>query len=130
MDYGTGKKVLVVDDDRMNLKLLKAILEGNGCEAILAGDGAGGVRAARRELPDLILMDIRMPGMDGIEALRALKAKDSTRGIPVIALTSSAMRGDREWFLRMGFDDYISKPVDRKEFISLISTFLNEKKGR
>jgi two-component system cell cycle response regulator DivK len=105
-------KALIVDDNERNLKLFKLIVESLGFQTVLASDGEEGIAKARQERPHLILMDIRMPVIDGIAAFEALRSEEGTRDIPVIALTSYAMKGDRERFLEKGFADYISKPID------------------
>ncbi|MBI5142475.1 MAG: response regulator [Nitrospirae bacterium] len=117
-------RILVVEDMDKNRKLLVAILEYNGYEVVEACNGAEGVRAARDYMPDLILMDIQMPVMGGVEAMRALKAAPDTSGIKVVALTSFAMKGDREKFLAEGFADYITKPINTRELPETIRKLL------
>lgn len=119
-----SKKILIVEDNEKNRKLMRVILQNVGYETIEAEDGEQGVKLAKENIPFLILMDIQMPVMDGIEALRILRAELTTRDIPVIALTASAMRGDKERFLKEGFDGYISKPIDVKEFLKTIESIL------
>lgn len=116
------KKILIIDDDEPNQRLFKAILSARGYRAIQAGNGADGIRSAKEDLPDLILMDIQMPEIDGIEAFGILQSDPSTKSIPVIALTSHAMRGDRERLLAVGFRDYIAKPIDVSKFVKLIDS--------
>lgn len=112
-------KVLIVEDDLINRKLINAVLKKKGYAVIEAQDGMEGLRLAVQEGPDVILMDIRMPVMDGVEALRGLREAAETMGIPVIAQTAFAMKGDRERFLSAGFDDYIPKPfsADQLDFV-------------
>lgn len=119
------KKILIIDDNEKNRKLFKVILESHGYETIEADNGKEGIRLARESQHHLVLMDIQMPGMDGIEATKILKSEDETAGIPVIAATSYAMKGDREKFLAAGFTDYVSKPVNVNEFISMIDKYVN-----
>ncbi len=117
-------KILIVDDNEKNRKLFRLIVKSMGHEAVTAVNGKDGVEAARKEKPHLILMDIQMPVMDGIAALKILKGDEETDRIPVIALTSYAMKGDEEKFLEAGFDAYISKPVDAKLFQETIRSIL------
>ena len=113
-------KILIVDDNLTNRKLCRAILVCEGHLIEEATNGVEGLEAARREQPALILMDIQMPEMDGLEALKRLQADPATREIPVVALTSYAMKGDREGLLRAGFVDYLSKPLDIDRFLEVI----------
>jgi len=105
-----AKQVLVVDDNPKNLKLLKVVLQNAGYGVLEAENGEDGVRVAMEKLPDLVLMDIQMPVMDGIEAMKALKAGQATGAIPVIALTSYAMAGDRERLPPRGLTDISQNP--------------------
>lgn len=107
-----SKRILVVEDQEDLRTILRDFLSASGYTVIEAVDGAESVAKAASERPDLVLMDIQLPDVDGIEALRLLRADDRTATIPVIALTAQAMHGDRERFLAVGFDDYVSKPVD------------------
>jgi len=120
-----GKPViLVVEDNPDNLRTARALLQ-ESYQVIEAEDGQSGIEQARRHMPDLILMDIAMPVMDGIQAIREIRRDDNLRDIPVIAVTSSAMSGDRETILAHGFDSYISKPIDR----TLLEDTIREKLG-
>jgi len=103
--------VLVVEDNALNLKLVRDVLGHAGYRVLEAGDAERGIELARAEAPDLILMDVQLPGIDGIEALRRLRADDATASIPVVALTALAMKEDRGRFLAAGFDGYLEKPV-------------------
>jgi CheY-like chemotaxis protein len=103
--------VLVVEDNALNLKLVRDVLGHAGYRVLEAGDAERGLELARAEVPDLILMDVQLPGIDGVEALGRLRADPKTAGIPVAALTALAMREDRERFLAAGFDGYLEKPV-------------------
>jgi two-component system cell cycle response regulator DivK len=108
--------VLIVDDNEKNVKLARDVLRFGGFRTVEAGTGGEGVSLAVEQLPDVILMDIRLPDMDGTAALRELKNDTRTAGIPVVALTSFAMKGDRERFLAEGFDGYLEKPISVKDF--------------
>jgi len=118
-----GMKILIVEDNLQNLKLFRVLIESAGYECLVAIDGEAGIEIACREIPDLILMDIQMPRMDGITALHKLRREDCTKEIPVIALTSYAMKGDRERFLGEGFDDYLEKPIDKNRFMGMIRKY-------
>ena len=117
------KKILVVEDVDFNRDLLVQLLEDD-YEVIEAVNGQEGVELAERERPDLILMDLSLPVMDGWEATRQLKANDNLRSIPVIALTAHAMKGDEEKALAAGCDDYLVKPLDEDELIKKIQKYL------
>jgi two-component system, cell cycle response regulator DivK len=104
--------VLIVDDNERNLRLARDVLQHAGLRTLEADSASAALELAESELPDVILMDIRLPDLDGTEAARRLKADERTAAIPVVALTSFAMRGDREWFLAAGFDGYLEKPLD------------------
>jgi two-component system cell cycle response regulator DivK len=107
-----GMKILYVEDNDDNVYMLKNRLMRAGFTVVIATDGAQGVAMAQSEQPDLILMDLTLPGMDGKEATRRIKADPATKGIPVIALTANAMAGDREEALAAGCDDFDTKPVE------------------
>ncbi|HAK88236.1 MAG TPA: hypothetical protein DHV16_08315 [Nitrospiraceae bacterium] len=123
-------KVLIVEDNEKNLKLFKLLVTSTGCEVVTAANGEEGIKAAREEKPVLIVMDIQMPVMDGISAMGLLKSDEATRDIPVVALTSYAMKGDRERFLREGFADYIAKPIDTDVFLDTIKTIIGKHHGK
>jgi two-component system cell cycle response regulator DivK len=108
--------VLIVDDNEKNLKLARDVLRHAGFRTVEARTGGDGVSLAAEHLPDLVLMDIRLPDMHGTDALRLLKADTRTALIPVVALTAVAMGGDRERFLEDGFDDYVEKPISVRDF--------------
>lgn len=108
--------ILIVDDNAQNRKLARDVLRFAGFRTLEADGGADGVAAAVEHLPDLVLMDIRMPDMNGTEALRLLKDDQRTAQIPIVALTSSTMVGDKERFLGDGFDGYLRKPITVREF--------------
>ena len=119
-------KILIVEDNEMNLDMLSRRLERRGYEVVIATDGATGVNMAKSEQPNLILMDMSLPVMDGWEATRQIKADDSVKAIPVIALTAHAIAGDREKALAAGCDEYESKPVKFPRLLAKIQEFLGE----
>jgi two-component system, cell cycle response regulator DivK len=108
----TAPLVLIIEDNPLNLKLTRDLLQAHGFEILEAGTARDGIALAREHRPDAILMDIRLPDIDGVRALGHLRALPETRGIPVAAVTANAMKGDRESLLLAGFDQYIAKPVD------------------
>ena len=120
------KKVLIVDDNDLNRILVREILKSAGYATIEAENGREGVDCALSERPDLILMDIRMPVMDGTQALAEIRKNDQIAQMPVVALTASAMVGDREKFIKMGFNAYFPKPVKKVLFLELISNIFAE----
>ena len=122
-----AKTILIVEDEPRNMKLMRDLLQRFGYETIEAVDGEQGVELARAAKPDLILMDIMMPKMDGLEATRIIKTDIITKHIPIIALTSYAMKGDRERTIEAGCDMYIAKPVDILEVLKAIKHYLAEK---
>ena len=117
-------KILLVEDNEMNRDMLSRRLVKRGYDVALALDGEQGVAMARSQAPALILMDMSLPGLDGWEATRQIKAAPETRAIPVIALTAHAMAGDREKALAAGCDDYDTKPVDLERLLGKIETLL------
>lgn len=119
-----SKSILIVEDNPMNLKLIRDVLQIAGYETLEAETGETGVELARERHPAVILMDVNLPQMDGREAMKILKADASTRQIPIIAVTSLAMKGDRERLLAAGFDGYISKPIDIKELPRLVESYV------
>jgi len=119
-----GRVVLIVEDDPKNLKLIRDLLQIRGYTTLEATDGKQGVDMARAKMPDLILMDIQMPVMDGFEAISILKADPVTKSIPIIALTAFAMQGDREKCMEAGCNDYITKPLDTRAFVTKVKEYL------
>ena len=117
-------RILLVEDQEMNRDMLSRRLKKRGYEVSIAGDGAEGVDKARSESPDLILMDMSLPVMDGWEATRTLKADEATRSIPVVALTAHAMSTDREKALAAGCDAYETKPVELPRLIETMEKLL------
>ena len=116
-------KILIVEDVEYNRDLLVQLLEED-YEVVTAADGAAGIEAAARERPDLILMDLSLPGVDGWEATRRLKAGPETEAIPVIALTAHAMQGDEERARACGCDDYLTKPIDEDQLFAKLARLL------
>lgn len=119
-------KVLIVEDNPANLTLATFLLKSAGHTVISATSAETGVALAREEQPDLVLMDIQLPGMDGLEATGLLKGDEATRAIPVIALTALAMKGDEERIRAAGCDGYIAKPLAYKEFLKSIAALLTK----
>jgi len=117
-------KVLIVEDNPANMTLALVLLESAGHSVITATNAEAGLTLARDEQPQLILMDIQLPGMDGLEATRLLKQDDTTRRIPVIALTALAMKGDEERIRAAGCDGYIAKPLAYKDFLAMVTARL------
>lgn len=115
--------VLIAEDNETNMKLFRDVLEAKGYQPLEAETGERALELVAEHVPDLVLMDIQLPGIDGIEALRRLRADERTASVPVLALTAQAMRGDRERFLAAGFDGYISKPIDIVEFVSTVRRY-------
>ena len=119
-------RILLVEDNEMNLDMLSRRLQRKGYEVLIATDGEAGVTMAAAERPDLILMDMSLPVLDGWEATRRLKGTSETAAIPVIALTSHAMAGDREKAMEAGCDDYDTKPVDFERLLVKIEALLKK----
>jgi CheY-like chemotaxis protein len=117
--------ILIVEDNEKNRKLVRDTLQFKGYETIEAETGEEGVRLARERLPDLVLMDIQLPGIDGITALGQLRADPATRHIPVIAVTASVMSRDRQKIMAAGFDAYQGKPISVKEMLETVRRILD-----
>jgi CheY-like chemotaxis protein len=115
-----GERILVVEDNEKNMKLFRDVLQARGFEIVEATTGERAVKLAIEHGPALVLMDIQLPDIDGVEALGRLRADERTASIPVLAVTAQAMGGDRERFLAAGFDGYVSKPVNIVEFIGTV----------
>jgi two-component system, cell cycle response regulator DivK len=122
-------RILVVEDNSSNLKLVTYVLESGGHTVLATADAEAGLTLARAEQPDLILMDIQLPGMDGLQATTLLKGDDATRAIPVVALTALAMKGDAERILEAGCDGYIAKPVAFQRLLETVARFLSPPPG-
>ena len=120
----TARTILVVEDNDMNMQLVEFLLEEGGYDIVKATSGEEALSLTREgAAPDLILMDIHLPGMDGLSVVRAMKEDARTARIPILALTAHAMRGDRDRFLEAGCDGYISKPIDVKTFLTSIQQY-------
>jgi two-component system, cell cycle response regulator DivK len=115
-----GERILVVEDNEKNMKLFRDVLQAKGYSTLEASTGEGAVGLALLHIPALVLMDVQLPGIDGVEALAQLRRNPRTASIPVLALTAQAMHGDRERFLDAGFADYLSKPVDIAELLRTV----------
>ena len=115
-----GERILVVEDNAMNMKLFRDVLVAKGYRALEATTGGEAIALATEHAPDLVLMDIQLPDLDGVEALRRLRTDARTAAIPVLAVTAQAMGGDRERFLAEGFDGYVSKPVNVRELLGIV----------
>jgi two-component system cell cycle response regulator DivK len=119
--------ILIVEDNEKNRKLVRDVLQFRGYQTLEAENAEEGIRLAQESRPALILMDIQLPGMNGIEALKRLRADSKTKAIPVIAVTASAMTHDRQKIMAAGFDGYQSKPINVKEFIAAVREMLDRK---
>lgn len=115
------KTILIVEDNDKNMKLVRDVLNAKGYATLEAGTGEDGVRLAKERLPALVLMDIQLPGISGIEALRQLRADPATAPIPVIAVTASVMASDRQSIVGAGFDGYVAKPLNLREFLEAVA---------
>jgi two-component system, cell cycle response regulator DivK len=120
------KLILIVEDNDKNLKLVRDVLQVKGYATVEAGNAEDGIVLARERLPDLILMDIQLPGMSGIEAIGVLRAEPGTAAIPVVAVTASVMPQDRNKITEAGFDAYIGKPINLKEFLDTVRNMLEK----
>lgn len=120
------KKVLIVEDNELNMKLFKDLIEGCGYETVRTANGREAVDLARAHKPDLILMDIQLPEVSGLDVTQWLKADDELCVIPVIAVTAFAMKGDEERIRKGGCEAYISKPIQVPKFIETIKSYLND----
>jgi CheY-like chemotaxis protein len=122
------KVVLVVEDNGLNMKLIRSLLQMGKYRVLEAGDAETGLAIARESRPDLILMDIQLPGMDGLAATRILKEDPGLQKIPVLALTAHAMAGDEQKALEAGCSGYVTKPVDTRNFLKTLEPFAREPK--
>ncbi|HKU87641.1 MAG TPA: response regulator [Casimicrobiaceae bacterium] len=118
--------ILIVEDNEKNMKLVRDVLQVKGYATLEAATAEDGIRLANERKPDLVLMDIQLPGMNGIEALGVLRADPATAKIPVIAVTASVMQQDRKLITEAGFDAYIGKPINLKEFLATVRKWLGE----
>ena len=120
----SGERILVVEDNPKNLKLVRDVLQFSGYDVIVATCGEDGVRLAAQRQPDLILMDLQLPGIDGTEALRQIRESDAGRAVPVVAVTASAMNEDRDRAYAAGFDGYVDKPISVRGLQGQVYDFL------
>ena len=118
-----SKTILIIEDNQLNLKLVKTLLQIAKHQVLEAGDAENGLEIAKEQVPDLILMDIQMPVMNGLEATRIIKQDPELMGIPVVALTSFAMQGDEEKAMEAGCEGYITKPIDTREFTKTLAQY-------
>lgn len=123
MSEGGGRLVLIVEDNERNLRLARDVLEFHGFRTVAAETGEHGVALAREQRPDIVLTDIALPGIDGVEVLQALKAVPETADIPIVALTASIMQSDRERFAGAGFVGLIAKPIDVLTFAETVADY-------
>ncbi|MEW6254720.1 MAG: response regulator [Pseudomonadota bacterium] len=122
-------RVLIIEDHADSRELMHFLLSRSGYDVICAADGVEGLEAARRTQPDLIISDIQIPRLNGFQVAAAIAADPNLRHIPLIAVTASAMAGDRETIVRSGFHDYVSKPIEPETFVVQIARFLNPGTG-
>ena len=122
----TSRQILVVEDNERNMRLFCDVLRASGYRTLEATTGESAVERALEHGPDLVLMDIQLPDIDGVEALARLRADERSASLPVLALTAQAMEGDRERFLAAGFDGYLSKPVDIAEFVATVKRYCED----
>ena len=118
--------ILVVEDNPSSMRLARSILSSSGFEVLEAGSGEEALKAVRETPPDLILMDMRLPGISGLEATQLIKAHDNLRDVPIVAVTASALKGDKEKILAGGCDGFIAKPISIPNFLATIAQFLGE----
>jgi two-component system cell cycle response regulator DivK len=119
-----NKTILLVEDDFMNMKLAQHVLESQGYTVVKATTGQEALQQLKDSVPDLILMDVQLPDIDGMTLVRIIRAKDTTRETNILALTACAMKGDREKILKTGCNDYISKPINVETFVSTVRRYL------
>ena len=122
-----SKTVLIVEDNELNMKLFNDLLETRGCRIVQTRNGVEAVKLARETRPDLILMDIQLPEVSGLEVTQWLKDDESLRAIPIIAVTAFAMKGDEEKILQGGCEAYLSKPISVAKFLATVRTYLEDK---
>ncbi len=120
----SNKKILVIEDDELNMKLIRIVLDLGGYRILEAPDAEEGIKMIRSEMPDLILMDIQLPGIDGFKATRVIKEDEALKSIPVIALTAFAMHGDDRKAMEAGCDGYITKPIDTRKLIQQLEGYI------
>ena len=119
-----AKTILIVEDDALSMKLETEVLQVNGYDILQSVDGSDTMELVREHHPDLIIMDIQLPEISGVEHLKALKADEALKDIPVLAVTAFALKGDKESFLEAGFDGYIAKPISLPHFLETVEKFI------
>ena len=122
----TIKTILVVEDNELNMKLVKGLIKIGKHLMLEAPDAESGIQLIREQRPDLVLMDIQLPGMDGLSATKIIKEDPDLKDIPIVALTSFAMQGDEEKALAVGCTGYITKPIDTRKFLETVSQYLKD----
>ena len=120
------KTILVVEDNKLNMKLVRGLIKIGKYRMLEAMDAESGIKLIREQRPDLVLMDIQLPGMDGLSATEIIKADPDLKDIPIVALTSYAMQGDKEKALAAGCTGYIAKPIDTRKFLKTVSQYLKD----
>ena len=118
-----GERLLIVEDNEKNMKLFRDVLQASGYSTLEAGTGEEAIQLAVSQAPALVLLDVQLPGIDGVETLARLRRDERTESIPVLALTAQAMHGDRERFLDAGFDGYLSKPIDILDLLRVVKEY-------
>ena len=120
------KTILVVEDNKLNMKLVRGLIKIGKYHMLEANDAESGIQLIREQQPDLVLMDIQLPGMDGLSATKIIKEDPDLKDIPIVALTSYAMQGDKEKALAAGCTGYIAKPIDTRKFLETVSQYLKD----
>jgi two-component system cell cycle response regulator DivK len=120
--------ILIIEDNEKNMKLVRDVLRVKGYQTLEAGNAEDGIELATQRTPDLVLMDIQLPGMNGIDALGVLRGNPATSAIPVVAVTASVMQQDRKQITEAGFDGYIGKPINLKEFLETVRSMLERRR--
>jgi len=120
------KTILVVEDNTLNMKLVRGLIKIGKYRMLEANDAESGIQLIREQMPDLVLMDIQLPGMDGLSATKIIKEDPDLKDIPIVALTSYAMQGDKEKALAAGCTGYIAKPIDTRKFLETVSQYLKD----
>ena len=120
------KTILVVEDNKLNMKLVRGLIKIGKYNMLEANDAELGIQLIREQMPDLVLMDIQLPGMDGLSATKIIKEDPDLKDIPIVALTSYAMQGDKEKALAAGCTGYIAKPIDTRKFLETVSQYLKD----